>query len=194
ASLQSFLPTGFPYRGEDWGVWSLVNFLNQRHFASAIGILLLIVIFLVSEYQTCEVESDAVSKPVRSGEAARSGQAFWRHWQETLLGVVRSTFTRDQTQADMTRPHSSTNYGGFIFCGCLLGLLPMWNGAVFIAAVAVLTVLFLLFPWRKQMVALAASTAVFALPQILYLRTGNVRKGDYSLFHWGYTIDQPSIL
>src|SRR5215475_891464 len=68
ASLHSFLPTGFPYRGEDWGVWSLVNFLNQRHFASAIGILLLVLVFFVSQYQTGEVESDPVSRPARSRE------------------------------------------------------------------------------------------------------------------------------
>src|SRR5262249_38048961 len=46
--LKGFLPSGFPYRGEDWGVWSLVNFVNQRHFASAIGILLLVTIFLIA--------------------------------------------------------------------------------------------------------------------------------------------------
>src|SRR5262249_36610041 len=97
ASLHSFLPTGFPYRAEDWGVWSLVNFLNQRHFASAIGILLLVLVFLVSQHQTGEVESDPVPRPARSGETARSGQAFWRHWQQKLVGVVRSTFAREQT-------------------------------------------------------------------------------------------------
>src|SRR6266516_5042419 len=36
--LREFLPTIFPYRGEAWGTWSQVTFLNQRHFASAIGI------------------------------------------------------------------------------------------------------------------------------------------------------------
>src|SRR5262249_3043814 len=47
-----FLPTIFPYRGESWGTWSQVTYLNQRHFASAIGILLLVLIFLVIQYRT----------------------------------------------------------------------------------------------------------------------------------------------
>src|SRR5207244_3579154 len=47
-----FLPTIFPYRGESWGTWSQVTYLNQRHFASAIGILLLVLIFLVVRYRT----------------------------------------------------------------------------------------------------------------------------------------------
>src|SRR3984893_3676237 len=46
-----FLPSIFPYRGETWGTWSQVTYLNQRHFASAIGILLLVLIFLIIRYR-----------------------------------------------------------------------------------------------------------------------------------------------
>src|SRR5207237_8264604 len=46
-----FLPSIFPYRGETWGTWSQVTYLNQRHFASAIGILFLVLIFLVLRYR-----------------------------------------------------------------------------------------------------------------------------------------------
>src|SRR5436853_4126298 len=46
-----FLPSIFPYRGETWGTWSQVTYLNQRHFASAIGILLLVLTFLVIRYR-----------------------------------------------------------------------------------------------------------------------------------------------
>src|ERR1700730_7091693 len=49
---REFLPTIFPYRGDLWGTWSQVTYLNQRHFASAIGILLLVLIFLVVRYRT----------------------------------------------------------------------------------------------------------------------------------------------
>src|SRR6266511_2300592 len=50
-NLREFLPSIFPYRGELWGVWSQVNFLNQRHLASAIGLVLLVLIFLVLCYR-----------------------------------------------------------------------------------------------------------------------------------------------
>src|SRR5205809_6990025 len=46
-----FLPSIFPYRGETWGTWSQVTYLNQRHFASAIGILMLVLVFLVIRYR-----------------------------------------------------------------------------------------------------------------------------------------------
>src|SRR5947199_8107539 len=46
-----YLPSIFPYRGESWGTWSQVTYLNQRHFASAIGIFLLVLVFLIIQYR-----------------------------------------------------------------------------------------------------------------------------------------------
>src|SRR4029077_17153387 len=83
---------------------------------------------------------------------------------------------------------------GFIFSGAVLGLLPMLNSAVFIAAFAVLAVLFVLCPLRLQMVALAIAAGLIALPQMLYLSTGTGRAQMPKLLHWGYTIDHPTAL
>jgi len=83
---------------------------------------------------------------------------------------------------------------GFIFSGVLLGILPMWNSAVFIGAAAVLGVLFILFPLRVQMLALAVTTGLLALPQMLYLTGGSGRTPMPRLFHWGYTLDQPTAM
>src|SRR5882762_9591551 len=59
--LREFLPTIFPYRGEAWGTWSQVTFLNQRHFASAIGVLLLVLVFLAIQYRAFYAKRAAVS-------------------------------------------------------------------------------------------------------------------------------------
>src|SRR6266571_4589222 len=48
---KDFLPSIFPYRGELWGVWSQVTYANQRHFASAIAVLLIVLVFLVIRYR-----------------------------------------------------------------------------------------------------------------------------------------------
>src|SRR5213075_3556787 len=48
---RDYLQTIFQYRGEAWGTWSQVTYLNQRHFASAIGIFLLVLLFLVIRYR-----------------------------------------------------------------------------------------------------------------------------------------------
>ena len=48
--LASYLSSGYPYRGEDWGIWTQVVFVNQRHFASSIGIFLVVLFFLFDRY------------------------------------------------------------------------------------------------------------------------------------------------
>src|SRR6266550_3210890 len=50
-TLKDFLPSGYPYRGELWGIWTQVVYLNQRHFASAVGILLVVLLFLIDRYR-----------------------------------------------------------------------------------------------------------------------------------------------
>jgi len=50
-ALKDFLPSGYAYRGETWGIWTQVVYLNQRHFASAIGLLLVVLLFLIDRYR-----------------------------------------------------------------------------------------------------------------------------------------------
>jgi len=49
-NLHDYLTSGYPYRGEDWGIWTQVVFINQRHLASSIGIFLVVLIFLFDRY------------------------------------------------------------------------------------------------------------------------------------------------
>jgi DNA-binding beta-propeller fold protein YncE len=125
-------------------------FVNQRHLPFAIGIFLLVLIFLVDQY--C---------------------------QRTL---VTSAW-------DALMPAPS-----FIFPGLLLGALLLWDARVFIAAAAVLSFLFVLFPCRWQMVQLGLTAAAVGLPQLLYLRSGQIAPRQYSLFHWGYIVENPTII
>ena len=161
---RDFLPSIFPYRGELWGVWSQVTYANQRHFAMAIALFLLVLIFLALRYRAAFEE-------------------------RAVLGSAT-----DATGAELrdSAKISADAWAGFIFSGILLGLLPMWNSAVFIAAGAVLALLLVLCPLRPQMLALAIGAAVVAVPQILYLSTGAGRHPMPTLFHWGYTIDNPT--
>jgi len=79
----------------------------------------------------------------------------------------------------------------YIFAGILLGLMPLWNGAIFTAAFAVLACMLVLFPLRRQTIIMGIATGAFALPQLLYLRGGI--KETWSLLHFGYIVDPPSI-
>lgn len=190
-TARDFLPSGFNYRGELWGVWSQVVFLNQRHLATSIGLLLLILVFLITRFRAAlaldEVPNAAENNQIfDEPDAPENNQTF----DESNAGDAAKTEDSGSGWLnDTLKPVAP-----FIFSGVILGLLPMFNSAVFLAAFAVLAILFLLFPLKKQMLWMAATTALVALPQVIFLKTGNMREAGYSLFHWGYTIENPTIL
>jgi DNA-binding beta-propeller fold protein YncE len=70
--LVSYLTSGYPYRGEDWGIWTQVVFVNQRHFASSIGIFLVVLFFLFDRYL-----EHARQKKLNRALAAGAGPLSW---------------------------------------------------------------------------------------------------------------------
>jgi hypothetical protein len=81
---------------------------------------------------------------------------------------------------------------GFLFCGVLLGMLVLWNGAIFLAGVVLLGSVFLIFGGRLRMLSLLAAAIVVAVPQILFLRAGTSR-GMVETLRFGYVVDPPTI-
>src|SRR5437588_1158137 len=201
---RDYLPTIFPYRGDAWGTWSQVTYLNQRHFASAIGILLLVLVFLVIRYRAAaakRAEARASETMIRRPNGLPETAPISSSGNPNQLEDVRGSQTDMASASVATEPRQETvviperfldTLPPFIFSGVLLGLLPMWNSAVFIAAAAILGVLFILCPLRFQMLAAAVTSGVIALPQMLYLSTGSGKAQMPKLLHWGYTIDHPT--
>jgi DNA-binding beta-propeller fold protein YncE len=202
-----FLPSIFPYRGETWGTWSQVTYLNQRHFASAIGIFLLVLVFLFIQYRaraarrskslsppdTVQPEPDPlVETPAvaMSDDTTRPETVSESQTEPASVSIA----TEVKPQSLGTEESFRATVPGFIFSGVLLGLIPMWNSAVFIAAAPVLGLLLILFPLRLQMLALAITAGLIALPQMLYLGTGSGRAPMPRFFHWGYMVDQPTAM
>lgn len=182
-NLDHFLSSGFPYRGEEWGVWTQDVFLNQRHLPSAIGIVLVIVLFLLSRLPSPDF---GPREPGLEGLGRRV--------------VAAADNARQRLAAAVAQPAASTRtmlgepwLPGYLLCGLLAGLLPLYNGAMFIAAAALLGILFVVFPNRSQMVILAIAAAIPAVPQLLFLRPGTMAgEQTYPSFHWGYTVDDPT--
>jgi len=306
--LGSYLTSGYPYRGEDWGIWTQVVFVNQRHLASSIGIFLVVLAFLFDRYlekarqkeidralaagnrpffpkaadeafltpgiQAHSEHIEPVSKTGSTGETEVSGdvQSVELPSPEPEAVAVSDVqpsetheFRQESSQAEnnasadeprtfhtaaydeymrrssektseeevqkaeaveLVEPsspesdatsvsevqlpaapvahvsrgvigqlvHDNLVHGqSFLFSGLLLGTLPFWNAPVFTAAAAVLAFFFVLFPYRRYMVGLAIMAAVVGLPQVLALRSGNVRGGQ-ALIHWGYTLGNVPVL
>ena len=179
--LSHLLASGFGYRGEDWGIWTQIVFLNQRHLASAIGILLIVLVFLADRIDPLPSVARPIDLPAASlVVATRTRTAELVQAIRKPAGLVRASLH------DEALP-------GFVFSGALLGLLPLWNGAIFIAAAVVLGVILLLLPNRIQMLVLGATSLVFAAPQLLFLHPVATPGGPaYPSIFWGYVVDDPT--
>ena len=216
-ALKDFLPSGYPYRGELWGIWTQVVFLNQRHLASGVGILLLVLIFLVDRYrrhyrakQTAPVqpavEEPLAAAPVAELPAVASEPNPPAEAEIIATAPLAGSLTPGGTGAVPSQIEMGRHSGrpsrrlpkifvfekGFVFCGLLLGCLPFWNAMVFTSSFAILSILFLLFPCRRQMLGLGLVTAVAAIPQLYMLRSG-VKTATRSIVHWGYIVDPPTL-
>jgi sugar lactone lactonase YvrE len=181
--LGHFLASGFPYRGEEWGVWTQDVFLNQRHLPSAIGILLVIVLFLMSRLPEA---AHGPAEPGFDGTRRRMRVAISEARRRTVATLANPAAAVWSALRDPWLP-------GYALCGLLAGLLPLYNGAMFIASAVVLGILFVVFPNRLQMIVLAIGAAIPAVPQLLFLRPGTMAgEQTYPAFYWGYTVDDPT--
>jgi len=87
--LRDYLTSGYPYRGEDWGIWTQVVFINQRHLASSIGIFLIVLIFLFDRY----LERAKQKQLERALAAGNTGPGHWE------------TATESSSEADLPEQH-----------------------------------------------------------------------------------------
>ncbi|MEO8207887.1 MAG: hypothetical protein ABI598_02535 [Chloroflexota bacterium] len=184
-SLDHFLSSGFPYRGEEWGIWTQDVYLNQRHLPSAIGILLVVVLFLLDRLPRPHLGPPQPGLDGVRRRLATSARGLSQGASATFvhpIAVFRSTLR------DPWLP-------GYLLCGLLAGLLPLYNGAIFIASAVVLGVMLVAFPNRAQMIGLALVAAIVAVPQLMFLRPGTMAgEQAYPAFHWGYVVDDPTPL
>jgi DNA-binding beta-propeller fold protein YncE len=194
--LKDFLDSGFPYRGETWGIWTQVVYLNQRHFASAVGLLVIVLLFLIDRYRRHAEGSVPVpaAEPIRVANPSPAAEPEFPEPDFSLPQPVEpQPEVRWSDRIRMLLGRVVIFDKSFVFAGCLLGLLPFWNALVFTAAGAILAVLFVLFPCRRQMVGLGIAAVVFALPQLALLKAGGTQTATHSLLHWGYIIGPPTI-
>src|SRR5574341_592078 len=180
AGATEFLPSGYPFRGETWGVLSANVFAYQRHLISGIGLLFVVLTFAVEKYRGV-----MPSEPRRRALSVDSAD-------EPEVAAGESAENRSET----IEPASNNNlrHGdlpAWLFAGALIGLLPYWNSPTYLAALAVFGCLLLLVPMRLMTASLLVAALIFGLPQVLLLRAGNTT--TYSLFNPGYTLEHPTL-
>jgi len=124
--------------GEDWGMWTLHDFVNQRHFSFGISLLILIVLMVLPNF------SFGVSRVSRSGD--------------TLLGKIRAAYLG--STAWKLRSLSSA-----ICIGLLVGLGAFWHGSAFLSILLILSVFFIVSDFRLEIISICSLAYVLGMLQ-----------------------------
>lgn len=190
-NAKDFLKSGYSFRGDDWGALTVAVFSNQRHLIAAVGILFIVLIFLVDFYRrngAIDIPGDNESnRPVNNLETSTDiGQI------ETDDDAAITTESSDATVDPALTKHSRNDIHTLLFCGLLIGALPYWNSAVFVSAAIVLGGFLAIFPQRRYLAVMIGAIILVGLPQVLMLRSGDIAPSTHGLFHWGYTIPDPT--
>src|ERR1043165_6838971 len=164
AGATEFLPSGYPFRGETWGVLSANVFAYQRHLISGIGLFFVALIFAVDEYQRrAAIKHEKQTERVLPLDNGRVDD-------EPATEVIPP---EPPAEAGATQDlQSFARIPSWIFAGVLIGLLPYWNSPTFVAGLAVFGCLLLVAPLRSRTAVLIATAIVVGLPQVLMLRSG----------------------
>jgi hypothetical protein len=133
----NFFLSAYPHRDETSGFWKQIAFANQRHLPFAIGIFLLVVIFLVDRYRrrsSPAAVSSGVNVALRESKGPNNGKQLITDLASRIITSARPALV----------PAKS-----FVFSGLLLAALPLWNTSLFIAVAVVLCCLLVAYGcWR----------------------------------------------
>lgn len=115
---------------EDWGLWNLNVYCNQRHLAFTIPIMLFVIIlFLPTVYESIE----KLVQKLEELHQKRSLTRFDLNIKKFKTVIVHCFFTKDAWKVQ--------NLPLAVFSGILIGALAFWNGAV---TITILLVLFIM--------------------------------------------------
>ena len=130
--LTNFLASGHPDSDQTWGLWKQIAFVNHRHLSLAIGIFLLVLIFLVDRYR--QRSSAATTSDAKIALAQSKRRHDWNQPRRSFVSRFIAS----------ARP-AATHVKSFVFSALLVAALPLWNVPLFIATIVVLCCLFLAY-------------------------------------------------
>ena len=190
-----FLASGYPFRGETWGVLSANVFAYQRHLISGIGLLFVALIFAVERYRSHfadrEEKTGAQSYRLLVPTETSEVSDYETQDHEVVTGSQPSRLQSQDGASGTIALQSKPELLAWIFAGAILGLLPYWNSPTYIAALAIFGCLLIFVPLRSGTALLLAAAIVVGLPQVLLLRSGNTL--TYSFLNPGYTLENPTL-
>lgn len=206
----NFLNSGYPYRGETWGGLTINVYAYQRHLITGAGMFLCVIVFLVDHYRRKNLLPSLERHPIENNDPGvvdldKDESATLEYDDGNRSLETRPDRLAEREEIDKLpvqrgpepEPRQSSDFRSEIYAmiltGIMIGALPYWNSAVFVAAVIVLVSLLILFPHRRYLAILIGTALAVGVPQVLVLRSGNLAQTGESLFQWGFIVANPTV-
>ncbi len=156
---------------EDWGLWNLNVYCNQRHLAFGIGIMLLaLLLFMPYLYR--------MYSRIRK----------WRKTEDSWRGKLGGFFGYFLLSKEALSP---MDVKLSIFMGLVLGGLAFWNGAVLIACLLVLFVMALASAGRLDYLVTALIAMALSILQSALFIKGSALSPS---FYFGFLADNKTLM
>lgn len=165
---------------EDWGLWNLNVYCNQRHLAFGICALLLVLHLFLPHLYAMEERWETAYRPVKQNGSADQGQISVHTAMEFLKFSLLSA---DGWKAQ--------NYLRPVVLGILLGLTAFWNGATLLATIMILFVLAMVSDRRIEYLITAIITTALSLVQNNFFMEGIAVGG--AKFQFGFIAENTSL-
>ncbi len=169
---------------EDWGLWNLNVYCNQRHLAFGICALLLVLHLFVPHLYAMAERWQKRQEMLTVGAKSARNEVAERNTVNTAMEFLRfSLFSADGWKAE--------SYLRPVVLGLLLGLTAFWNGATLLATIMVLFVLAIVSDRRVEYLITAIITTLLSLVQNNFFMEGLAVGG--AKFQFGFIAENTTL-
>ena len=173
---------------ENWGLWNLNVYLNQRHLAFTLGVLILFVMLYT------QVFLDGWQRLERFPTRGPGIVRYLRSWAECF--TRESLFSPEGWKPRIPEDLETPVFGSYavwvlpVLAGAYIGMIAFWNGAVVIACLLVLFVLAALGDGRLSYLV----TALIALALTALQSRTFIQDSAFSLrYYFGFIAENKTI-
>ncbi len=161
---------------EDWGLWNLNVYCNQRHLAFGLTVVFLIIILMMPHlYEMFEALKQCNLSRAAHKKGQKSPRKGWNRVREVF-------FTKDAWAPE--------NMGRAIAAGVLLGSLGFFHGAAVIGCLSVLFVMAIMSKRRCEYIIVAAITLALTIGQTHFFIDGPAVKTE---LYFGFIAENKTI-
>lgn len=200
-SMDFFKTTRF----EDWGLWSFKDYVNQRHFAFSMGIMLLVIIAVYPLFRKMIVQLKRFWKDLKEEKTDSSAK---KKIQPSKPVVQASN--EEAATAELGAPQNAVYrwFGIFLFSkdawlpqsyiraitiGGILGAISFWHGSILISTLLVLCFMAIMSKHRLEYLIMAVMAVGFTVAESTFFM-GSGSSAVSPRLAFGFLADSPTLL